>query len=173
MRRVALFLDRDGTLNVNTHYTHLAEDLYLCDGVIDFFRELHNYSMLQPIVVTNQSGVDRGYYTKDECLDFEIALEEKIACETQYQLWYEHFYHSWSKNPCLYRKPNPGMLLRACKDHDLIPGYMIGDKDSDVEAGHRAGCRLSFKLTKDKSLLSCLHDIDKDLREWDHTREYF
>lgn len=163
-KQVALFLDRDGTLNVNTHYTHCLDDLYLCDKVVEFFRELHNIPRLKPIIVTNQSGVARDYYSKGECLMFESALAELIYDKAEYMLYAPQWYHSWSKDENDYmRKPNPGMLEKACKDHNLLPGYIIGDKDSDVGAGQQAGCRLSFKLNKRTTLLDCLEMIKHDL----------
>jgi histidinol-phosphate phosphatase family protein len=172
MKKVALFLDRDGTLNINTHYTHLPEDLYWCNGVMRFFAAISNkplINILQPIIVTNQSGVARKYYSKDECLAFEHHMRQELT----YPLTYKHFYHSWTAKPTPWRKPNPGMLLQACKDHNLVPGYMIGDKKKDIEAGHKANCRRCFRVGQKLNLIDCLYHINADLRKWDYTRGYF
>jgi D-glycero-D-manno-heptose 1,7-bisphosphate phosphatase len=172
-QKIALFLDRDDTLNINTHYTHLIEDMYLCEGVIPFFAQLSSMPFLQPIVVTNQSGVGRGYYKQWECLRFENALRFELLSQAHYSLPAEFWYHAWSEDdndPM--RKPNPGMLKLACKQHNLIPGYMIGDKPCDMLAGHNAGCRLSLQVDKQITLLDRLQIIKQDLKDWDLAREY-
>jgi len=173
MHKIGLFLDRDGVLNVNTHYTHLVEDLYLCEGVIDFFKKLHDWPMLVPVVVTNQSGVDREYYRVGECIKFEDALAKRIKEETGYTLWRKRFYHSWTTKDLWSRKPNPGMLQEACLDWKLIPGYMIGDKESDRQAGQRAGCRMSFKVSKQVPITTFIPIIERDLKAWYLTRDHF
>lgn len=168
---MALFLDRDGTLNVNTHYTHLIEDLYLCPGVLEFFQRLeHNQAHLKhlvPIIVTNQSGVAHGYYRIDECLALETELRTRIYHRTGHWLLESQFYHDWTTDEHSWtRKPNPGMLLQACVDHKIVPGYMIGDKPSDTSAGELAGCRLSLQVDSETSILDCLDLIERDLIEY-------
>lgn len=175
--RTALFIDRDGTLNVNTHYTHLAEDLYLCKDIIKFFSWFTTgdflLSELEVVIVTNQSGVANGYYTVNECLEFETELSNVILAESGYWLDPKNYYHDWTNDDNSWtRKPNPGMLLQACKDLKLKPGYMIGDKDSDVIAGSRAGCNLTFNVNHYNSILTCLYTIRNDIYESQRSSRY-
>jgi D-sedoheptulose 7-phosphate isomerase len=136
-KRVACFLDRDGTINIDKGYVYKIEDLELIPGVIEALKLLQKKYLL--IVVTNQSGVERGYYTKEDVEKFHRYLYYILSKEGVY---IDDFYYCpYLEGEC--RKPNPGMLLEAAKDWniDLKNSYMIGDKTSDIEAGKNAGCK--------------------------------
>lgn len=144
----AVFLDRDGTINVEVQYLSRAEDFRLIPGVPHALQRLKDAGFLV-VVVTNQSGVGRGLYDEaalqavhdrmhDELLSFGITIEACYFCP-------HHPEHALGdyRIDCSCRKPLPGMLQQAALDLDidLCRSYMVGDKLSDIEAGLNAGCR--------------------------------
>ena len=143
----AVFLDRDGTINVEIEYLYRAEDFEFIQGVPEAVRTL-NDAGLMVVVVTNQSGVARGYYTENdvENLHRHIAGElKKYGAHIDAWLYCPH--HPSGRGsyalPCDCRKPLPGMLREAAQRYDIDLGQsiMIGDKRADIEAGQAAGCR--------------------------------
>lgn len=146
MRR-AVFLDRDGTLNVEKEYLYRIVDFEFIPGAVEAVRLLNEAGFLV-VVVTNQSGVARGYYTEEdvESLHRHIAAElQKSGARVDAWLYCPH--HPDGRGsyslPCGCRKPLPGMLKEAARRHDidLAASVMIGDKLADVAAGQAAGCR--------------------------------
>lgn len=143
----AVFLDRDGTINVEKEYLYRKEDFEFIPGVPEAIRLL-NEAGVMVVVVTNQSGVARGYYTEEdvENLHRHIARELKEA-GAHVDAWLYCPHHPSGRGsyalPCDCRKPLPGMLREAARRHgiDLENSVMIGDKLADVEAGQAAGCR--------------------------------
>lgn len=142
----AVFLDRDGTINIEKEYLYQAEDFEFIEGAPEAIRLL-NQAGIMVVVVTNQSGVARGYYTEDdvEHLHRHIASElEGYGAHVDVWLYCPH--HPSGRGsyalPCSCRKPLPGMLLAAAAryDIDLENSTMIGDKLADIEAGKAAGC---------------------------------
>ncbi len=135
----AIFLDRDGIINVDKTYLHKIEDFEFCDGVFETFKYLQNLGYLL-IVVTNQSGIGRGYYGEE---DFEKLtlwmLEELKKNGIKIQKVY-HCPHTPQDN-CKCRKPKPYMLKQAIKEFQIEPknSWMIGDKLSDIKAGLNVG----------------------------------
>ncbi|HET6421259.1 MAG TPA: D-glycero-beta-D-manno-heptose 1,7-bisphosphate 7-phosphatase [Geobacteraceae bacterium] len=150
----AVFLDRDGTINVEKGYVHKIEDFEFIPGVPQAVRLLRDAGFLV-IVVTNQSGVARGYYplgavhTLHRHMDAELAKHG--AAVDAYYICPHHpeGEEQGYSMACGCRKPHPGMLMEAAKDFsiDLASSYMIGDHASDVEAAVRAGCRPVFVTT--------------------------
>ncbi len=143
----AVFLDRDGTINVEKEYLYRAEDFEFIPGVPEAVRAL-NDSGVMVVVVTNQSGIARGYYTEDDVEN----LHRHIAGELKKQgahidAWLYCPHHPSGRGsyalPCDCRKPLPGMLREAALRYniDLEQSVMIGDKHADIEAGLAAGCR--------------------------------
>lgn len=152
--RRAVFLDRDGTINEEVNYLHRIEDFSFVPGAPEAIRRLKEAGFLV-IVVTNQSGVARGYFPMEavEALHRHIQAE-LAAAGTSIDAFYVCPHHPTAgagdyRTDCDCRKGNPGMLLRAARDHDIDLGrsYMIGDKSADLEAGERAGCRSLLVLT--------------------------
>lgn len=143
----AVFLDRDGTINVEKDYLYKAEEFEFIGGAPEAIRLLNEAGWFVA-VVSNQSGVARGYYTEE---DVEI-LHRHIAAEllksgARVDAWYYCPHHPQGRGsyslPCRCRKPLPGMLIEAAKRHhiELSSSVMIGDKLADMEAGSAAGCR--------------------------------
>lgn len=149
----ALFLDRDGVINHDSGYTSDVESFRFIDGIFDVCRAAKKLGYLL-IVVTNQAGIGRGYYSEQDffnltrwmCDQFEA---EGAAISDVYYCPYhsEHGVGDYKKES-FDRKPNPGMLLRAAKKHelDLKRSIMIGDKNSDMQAakGASVGVRCHF-----------------------------
>lgn len=143
----AVFIDRDGTINVEKEYLYLPAEFEFIQGVPEAIRLLNEAGFLV-IVVTNQSGVARGYYTEEDVLLLHRHADALLATEqASVDAWYFCPHHPSGRGsyslPCRCRKPQPGMLLEAARrfDIDLEQSYMIGDKLADVGAGSVAGCR--------------------------------
>jgi D-glycero-D-manno-heptose 1,7-bisphosphate phosphatase len=143
----AVFIDRDGTINEEREYLYRTDDFAFIPGAPQAIRRLNEAGYLV-IIVTNQSGVARGYYTEEDVhlLHRHVAaqLEQSGA---RVDAWYYCPHHPSGRGsyalPCRCRKPLPGMLLEAAGrfDIDLEASVMIGDKLVDVQAGRAAGCR--------------------------------
>jgi len=135
----ALFIDRDGVINVEKNYLHKQEDFEFIDGVFKSLRFFHEKGYLL-IVITNQSGIGRGYYTEEEYQKLTLWMIEEFAANGVDIAKVYHCPHV-EKDECECRKPNPGMIVSAQKEFgiDLENSWLIGDKESDIEAGINAG----------------------------------
>lgn len=152
--RPALFIDRDGTLNVEVEYLCRPEDAALIPGAGSAIARA-NARGIPVIVVTNQAGIAKEKYGWPEYEAVRCRIEELLAAEgaridgTYCCPYHEEGRGEYRVDDHPDRKPNPGMLLRAAQDFrlDLSRSWMIGDKAIDVEAGQRAGCRTVQVLT--------------------------
>lgn len=147
-RNRAVFLDRDGTINIEREYLHRPEDFEFIAGAPLAIKLLKDAGF-HVIVVTNQSGVGRGYYAESAVHDLHRYVDSELArADTGIDAYYfcphhpEHAQGPYRK-VCECRKPLAGMLFQAAIDFslDLASSFMIGDKLADVEAGLTAGCR--------------------------------
>ncbi len=143
----AVFLDRDGTINVEKEYLCHIADFELIPGVPEAIRLLNRADILV-VVVTNQSGVARGYYTEDDVEKLHRHISTVLErYDAHVDAWLYCPHHPEGRGsyslPCTCRKPSPGMLQEAARryDIDLTNSTMIGDKLADIEAGRAAGCR--------------------------------
>jgi D-glycero-D-manno-heptose 1,7-bisphosphate phosphatase len=148
----AALLDRDGVLNVDHGFTHRPEDLAFVPGAIAAVRRL-NRAGRKVIVVTNQAGVARGLYDEAAVEAFHAAMTTALAAEGARidAFYYCPFHPDASVEVYRHadhpdRKPNPGMVLKALGDFDVAPenAFLIGDRDSDLEAAARARVRGYF-----------------------------
>ncbi len=144
--RPAVFLDRDGTLNIEKDYLFRVEDFVFTEGAQEAVRLLNDAGFLV-VVVSNQSGIARGYYGQEDVKRLHDAVDRLLAHKGAHvDAWYFCPHHPEGTTDqaisCDCRKPAPGMLLQAAKEYgiDLADSYMVGDKRIDVEAGHAAGC---------------------------------
>ena len=146
--RPAFFLDRDGVIVEDVHYLSEPCRLSLIPGSAEAIAHL-NRNGIPVIVVTNQSGIARGYYPPsrvDETHDRLSSLLELHNARIDRYYYCPHHptegLHPY-RTACECRKPRPGMLLRAAAElHlDLSRSYMVGDRMSDLETGSNAGCR--------------------------------
>jgi D-glycero-D-manno-heptose 1,7-bisphosphate phosphatase len=146
--RRAVFLDRDGTINVEKDYLHRIPDFAFIPGVPAAIRRLKDAGFLV-VVVTNQSGVARGYFDETALHALHGHIQQLLA---DFGTTIDAFYHcphhpiegvGEYRVDCDCRKGSPGMLLRAATEYDidLYRSFMVGDKLADIEAGHAAGCR--------------------------------
>jgi D-glycero-D-manno-heptose 1,7-bisphosphate phosphatase len=146
--RRAVFLDRDGTVNVEKDYLHRPEEFEFIPGSPEAIRLLNDAGFLV-IIVTNQSGIGRGYYDEaaverlHRFMDMELARFD--ARVDAYYFCPHHPHHGIGeyRRECSCRKPLPGMLVGAAADLavNLTESWIIGDKRADVAAGLAAGCR--------------------------------
>ena len=147
--RPALFLDRDGVLNEDPGYVHRWEDFHWIPGAREAVAAF-NAAGWWVFVVTNQSGVGRGYYAEDDVIALHARMSESLDevgaridayyyCPQHPEAQVDVYRHPDPPD----RKPNPGMLLRAISEWpvDLSRSLMVGDKDSDLQAAARAGVR--------------------------------
>lgn len=146
--RPALFLDRDGVINVDRNYVYRVEDFAWIEGAADVIRRF-NENGWWVFVVTNQSGIARGYYTEEQMQtlhDWLVAELDKRGAKID--RIYHCPYHEegtiarYTKDS-YDRKPKPGMLIRAMTDFPVIKerSFLIGDKQADLEAAKAAGVR--------------------------------
>ncbi len=150
----ALFLDRDGVINHEVGYLYRPKEVRFVDGIFSLCRaaQARGYRL---IVVTNQSGIARGFYSTEE---FELLMEwmrgeflrESIALDAVYHCPY-HPVHGIGefKREHADRKPAAGMLLRGAEAFglDLGASLLVGDRCSDIEAANTAGLRQAFLMT--------------------------
>ena len=150
MSKAALFLDRDGVINIDRGYIHRPDQFEFVSGIFELARFWTNELHRLIVVITNQSGIGRGYF--DECAYEDLTRwmcdrfeAEHTAIARVYHCPYHPLHgigeyrrdHPW-------RKPYPGMILQALSDLDLDPAQsaILGDKMSDIEAGETAGIGL-------------------------------
>ena len=144
--QAAVFLDRDGTINEEVGYLDRLEKLRLIPGAAEAIR-LINESGMKTVVVTNQSGVARGFFTEAFVDEVHTHLREMLREEgASLDGFYFCPHHPTEGRgrylrSCNCRKPSPGLLLRAAEELHLDPArsYMVGDTLKDIEAGARAG----------------------------------
>lgn len=156
----ALFLDRDGIINRDHAYVYRVEDFEFMPGIFEVCKHFQEQGY-KLIVVTNQSGIARGYYTEE---DFHILTKWMCAEFEKQQIRIDGVYfcpHHPDKGNAPYvqdcdcRKPHPGMLLQAITDHQLDPSVsvMIGDKVSDMQAAQAAGLKSGFLILSEEGEL--------------------
>jgi D-glycero-D-manno-heptose 1,7-bisphosphate phosphatase len=142
----ALFLDRDGVINEDRRYVHRIEDFHFIDGIFDICRAAIEAGMVI-IVVTNQAGIGRGFFTEQQFRALTDWMNARFADQgvTIDQIYYCPHHPVYGighyKLDCLCRKPNPGMILRARDDHGIClqNSILIGDKEWDIVAAKAAG----------------------------------
>ncbi|MFH1541874.1 MAG: HAD family hydrolase [bacterium] len=157
----AVFLDRDGTIIEDVGYLNNPADIKFIPGSLEAIKLL-NKAGYKIIIVTNQAGIARGLIREDMLQTIDKTIQRLILNNGAYieGIYYcpfhaEHGIYPYKQDSQL-RKPNPGMLLKAAKDHniDLAHSWMIGDKDGDIGAGKNAGTKTAFVKTG-------LHTVDR------------
>ena len=149
-----IFLDRDGVINKEVGYLHKIEDFEFIDGVFDaclYFQSIG----YQIIVVTNQSGIDRGYYTENDFHTVTAWMLDQFKLQG-INILDVFFCPHGPDSTCECRKPKPGMFNRANDKHsiDMKNSWMIGDKEADITAANAAGIDNTI-------LVKSGHDIDE------------
>jgi len=151
MNNKAVFLDRDGVINLDKGYVYRWEDFEFLPGAVDAMRRFSQagYAL---IIVSNQSGIARGYYSESQYQELTSSIEDYLARRGVHLTGVYHCPHHVDGKikelsiHCECRKPAPGMLLQAMRDHDLdmAQSILVGDKISDIQAAHAAGVGRSY-----------------------------
>ena len=183
-RRPAVFLDRDGTINVEVDHLCRVEEVDLLPGADAAIARL-NARGIPVVVVTNQSGIGRGMFSWDA---YQAVMDRLAALlgarQARWDAAYAAPHHPLGRGEYGHpdhpdRKPNPGMLVRAAEEHglDLARSWMVGDKAIDLLAGRNAGCRVALVRTgygaaMDASLADLVAEdlpaaVEAILRDWD------
>jgi D-glycero-D-manno-heptose 1,7-bisphosphate phosphatase len=144
--KVAVFLDRDGVINQDTGYVATVDDFHFIDGAIEALQLLKKKGYCL-VLVTNQSGIARGFFTENqfmhltEWMDWSLADRDVDLDGIYYCPHHPTEGAAPYRQACNCRKPGPGMLLDAAKelDIDLANSYMVGDKTADLQAAQAAG----------------------------------
>lgn len=152
----AIFLDRDGTLNIDYGYVHEIDNFKFIDGAIDALRELKKMEYML-VLVTNQSGIARGYFSEDqflqltEWMDWSLA-EQDVDLDGIYYCPHHPEGKGEYKEDCDCRKPKSGMLLQAIKELKIDPAQsvMVGDKIEDLKAGIGAKVKMNILVRTGK-----------------------
>ena len=168
MATPGVFIDRDGTLTEEVGYVNHPSRLRLLPRTAEAIRRL-NRAGIPAVVITNQSGVARGYFSDEVLAAVNTAMVEQLKHEGAHlDGLYVCAHHPKEGIPplraeCDCRKPKPGLLVRAAADLDLdlSRSWVVGDKPSDILAGHRVGARTALVLT------------GYGLGEWEYRRAKF
>ena len=164
MSKKVVFIDRDGVINKEVCYLHKIRDFEFINGVFDaclYFQRLGYYL----IIVTNQSGISRGYYSED---DFHLVnnwMLEQFS-NKGINILDVFFCSHGPESTCDCRKPKPGMFNQANDKHDINmeESWMIGDKETDITAANAAGIQNTI-------LVESGHEIDKNSTNASHVIE--
>ena len=154
----AFFLDRDGVINVDHGYTHHPSQFEFIAGVFEACKAITDNGC-SIVVVTNQSGIGRGYYSEEAFHDLTDWMCEQFSAHgieiLDVRYCPHHKVHGLGDYllDCDCRKPEPGMILEAAIAHniDLAESVMVGDKDSDMVAGARAGIPYRYRVFNNES----------------------
>ena len=163
----AVFLDRDGVINVDHGYVSTWEQFEFLPGVPEALRKLQDAAYLL-IVVSNQSGIGRGYYGEADVESLNQAIAQHLASTVGVTL--SGFYHcphhpteaeGEFRRQCDCRKPAPGMIRQAVLDHgiNVKTSVLVGDKDSDMAAGRTAGVARLFKVASSSQSVTPAADV--------------
>ncbi|WP_297193298.1 HAD family hydrolase [uncultured Campylobacter sp.] len=142
----ALFLDRDGIINIDKKYVHKIKDFIFVDGIFELC-ELFLKKGYKIFVITNQSGIARGYYTQK---DFEILSSFMLEEFEKKGIKIEKIYYCPHLEACECRKPKPKMLFDARDEFklNLEQSVFIGDNISDMQAGKNAGLKELYLINE-------------------------
>lgn len=149
----ALFLDRDGVINIDYGHVHKIEDFDFIDGIFQLCEYYQSNGYLI-IIVTNQAGISKGLY---DISQYEILTNWMIGEFKKKDIIIDKVYfcpdHPNSNSKC--RKPEPGMLISAINEFNIDPSksFLYGDKDSDIEAGRSAGVKNLIKVRNNKLII--------------------
>jgi D,D-heptose 1,7-bisphosphate phosphatase len=148
LKNKAVFIDRDDTINRDVPYCSRPEDFELLPGVGQGIKLLKDNGY-KIVVITNQSGIARGYFTRETLDKIHDKMHHDLA---EFDASVDAIYYCphHPDEGCDCRKPEPKMVLNATKDLDIdiAQSYVIGDSDKDIEMGKRAGCKKSFRINQ-------------------------
>ena len=142
----ALFLDRDGIINIDHGYVYKVEDFKFVEGIFELVRLFTDAGYLI-FVVTNQSGIGRGYYTEKDFTILTELMKEKFL-KNNIKIEEVYYCPHAPEVGCICRKPQTGMINKALENYDidLYQSWMIGDKQSDIALATNAGIGKSIYI---------------------------
>lgn len=151
MANRAVFLDRDGTLAKDVHYCSRPDDFELFPNTAKAIRLLNEHCF-KVIIITNQSGVARGYFTEETLAEIHGKMKKELDKEGA---WVDGIYYCphHPDDNCDCRKPKPKLLLQAAKDFDidLEHSFVVGDLQMDIELGRAVGCKTILVRKEDEA----------------------
>jgi len=160
MKKV-FFLDRDGIINIDKGYIYRPSDIEFTEGILSLLKTA-SVMGFEFIIVTNQAGIAKGMYEEKDVINLHAWMKEELAKHNIEILDFFHCpHHPRFTGECSCRKPAPGMIFAAAEKHgiNLNESMIIGDKQSDVQAGRNAGLK--------KTILVSSEYIDKNVPEAD------
>jgi len=142
-----LFLDRDGVINRDIGYCHRIQDFNFIDGIFEICADAVKKGFYI-IIVTNQSGIARGYYSSAEFIFLNNWMLEEFK-KKSINILDTYFCPHGPEDSCECRKPEPGLLIQAIREHkiDVKNSWLVGDKETDIEAAIKAGLRKTILLS--------------------------
>ena len=161
----ALFLDRDGVINVEKEYLYKIEDVEFVAGIFELCRHYQAQGYLI-IIVTNQSGIARGLYSEVDFACLSAWMREQFMQQgITISAIYHCPHHPEFTGACTCRKPQPQMLLDAAQTYhiDMAHSLLIGDSERDIEAGIAAGVGETILLTDNTDITSRATRVIKEL----------
>lgn len=172
----AVFLDRDGTMAENIGYCRSPEDFRLLSRTVEAVKLLNQHAF-KLILITNQSGIGRGYFTEGALARIHRKMKEELAREGAYVDAIYYCPHH-PDDDCDCRKPKPKLVLRAAKEHDidLKRSFIVGDEPKDIELGRAVGCRtilvktppsISEETAKPDMVVADLYEAAQMICQWD------
>lgn len=162
MKNKALFLDRDGVINVDHQYVYQIEHFEFVPGIFDLCQHAQNLGY-KIIIITNQSGIDLGYYTVQ---DFETVSNYMLTEFEKRQVHIDELY--WCQfMQSIDHKPYPGLFIKAKYKYDLDmkSSFSIGDKETDISAGVNAGVGTNILFGKPSRHGTQANVVVKSLKE--------
>ena len=146
-----IFLDRDGVVNIDKNYLYKIEEFEFTDNLFEVCEHIISLGY-QIIIITNQSGIGRNYFTQDDFNKLTLWMIKEFKKNNIEILDIFHCSHT-PEADCKCRKPKPGMILEACKKYNinLENSWLIGDKLSDINAGINAGIKNTILIDSDYS----------------------
>jgi len=142
-----VFLDRDGTIARDVHYCRRPEDFEILPTVPEAIKLL-NENGFKVVVITNQSGIARGYFTEGALAQIHQKMKDELA---KYGAWVDAIYYCphHPDDGCQCRKPKTALLLKAAEEHNIAlkNSYMVGDQQMDIDAGKALGCKTALVTT--------------------------
>lgn len=151
----AIFLDRDGTINREKHYLYKSQDFEWIQGAREAIRCFGQLGY-KVFIITNQSGIARGYYTEADVKELHEWMDEELCrAGARVDGYYYCPHHPTDglgiyKKDCFCRKPKAGLFLQAVREHgitDLVNSWAVGDRLRDLEPAGKIGCRKALVLT--------------------------
>ena len=167
MKNKAVFLDRDGVINIDKGYVHKIDDFHIYPEVFPALKKLQEAGF-KLIIVTNQSGIAVGYYTEEDfkkLTEYMLSVFEKEGIKIDKVYYCPH--HPEGIIPelaikCSCRKPESGMIKQGIKEFNIDPSmsFLIGDKETDIKAAHKE--RIKAALVKTGQGMKYINDTEAD-----------